>query len=170
MPKATQFSQDPSLLVDELPLLAKGNGRIRPRARLLRTIGTELISSETVAIIELVRNSYDADATRLDLIFARPESPEDTTLEIRDNGHGMSRAILLGPWLEPAPITRARAPTATRQVNDPREDEGGSARRASAVSPSSGLETGWSSAPRLRRAIQSSERRLTGDASRRAST
>jgi hypothetical protein len=36
---------------------------LRPRARLLRTIGDELISSEMVAVIELVKNAYDAEAT-----------------------------------------------------------------------------------------------------------
>lgn len=90
-------------LFPDLPVpLAEGRGRIRPRARLLRTIGAELISSEVVAVIELVRNSYDADATSVDLAFTNPEDPDRATLEIRDNGHGMSREILLGPWLEPA--------------------------------------------------------------------
>lgn len=37
---------------------------LRPRARILRTLGEELISNETVAVIELVKNAYDADATR----------------------------------------------------------------------------------------------------------
>jgi signal transduction histidine kinase len=80
----------------------EGEGRIRPRARLLRTIGAELISSEIVAVIELVRNCYDADATEVQLVFERPESAAEGSLEIRDNGHGMTREILLGPWLEPA--------------------------------------------------------------------
>jgi hypothetical protein len=35
---------------------------MRPRARLVLTIGRDLISSETVALTELVKNSFDADA------------------------------------------------------------------------------------------------------------
>jgi signal transduction histidine kinase len=35
---------------------------MRPRARLMLTIGLELISSEIVAVTELVKNSFDADA------------------------------------------------------------------------------------------------------------
>jgi hypothetical protein len=80
---------------------ASGKGRLRPRARLIRTIGAELISSEVVAILELVRNSYDADATLVQLVFRNPYTDE-AELEIIDDGHGMSRDILLGPWLEPA--------------------------------------------------------------------
>ena len=34
----------------------------RPKARIMKTLGEELISSDSVAIIELVKNSYDADA------------------------------------------------------------------------------------------------------------
>ena len=82
--------------------LAEGLGRIRPRARLLRTIGADLISSEVVAVIELVRNCYDADAKRVDIVFDRPEDPEIGRIEIRDDGHGMTRDVMLGPWLEPA--------------------------------------------------------------------
>ncbi len=95
-------AQDPQLFPDLAPAVAQGRGRIRPRARLLRTIGAELISSEVVAVIELVRNSYDADATTVEIAFNAPEDPDRATLEIRDDGHGMSREVLLGPWLEPA--------------------------------------------------------------------
>lgn len=83
-------------------VIAEGHGRLRPRARLLRTIGAELISSEIVAVIELVRNCYDADASLVELIFEKPHLPDHARLTIRDNGHGMTREILLGPWLEPA--------------------------------------------------------------------
>lgn len=102
MSKDRGSPQDLSLVTSDGPSIAEGKGRIRPRARLLRTIGAELISSEVVAVMELVRNSYDADATRVDLVFNDPEDRDEATLQIHDNGHGMSREILLGPWLEPA--------------------------------------------------------------------
>ena len=47
----------------------KGTVKLRPRARLIRTIGEELISNDTVAILELVKNSYDADAHNVEIIF-----------------------------------------------------------------------------------------------------
>ena len=45
---------------------------LRPRARILCTFGDELSSSETVAVIELVKNAYDADATRVLVRFQGP--------------------------------------------------------------------------------------------------
>lgn len=83
-------------------IISFGRGRFRPRARLIRTIGAELISSEIVAVLELVRNSYDADARRVQIRFVCPHLPEEACLEILDDGHGMSQDMLLGPWLEPA--------------------------------------------------------------------
>src|SRR5438093_2730357 len=83
-------------------IISFGRGRFRPRARLIRTIGAELISSEIVAVLELVRNSYDADARLVQIRFNAPHLPEQASLQILDDGHGMSREVLLGPWLEPA--------------------------------------------------------------------
>lgn len=97
---STQIDQEDANTTQDV--IDSGEGRIRPRARLIRTIGAELISSETVAVVELVRNSYDADATRVEIRFSDPHLPGQATLEIADNGHGMTREILLGPWMEPA--------------------------------------------------------------------
>lgn len=94
--------------------LAAGTGRLRPRARLLRTIGAELISSEIVAVIELVRNCYDADATRVEVRFENAHDRDMTTLQIWDDGHGMTRDIVLGPWLEPATDFKAAGTRGTR--------------------------------------------------------
>lgn len=86
----------------DLTTPSSGIGRFRPRARLLRSLGEELISSETVAVLELVRNCYDADATRVELRFEYSGDASKARLELWDNGHGMTEQILLGPWLEPA--------------------------------------------------------------------
>ena len=43
---------------------------LKPKARLLKTLGEELISSETVALIELVKNAYDADAKNVLIKFS----------------------------------------------------------------------------------------------------
>lgn len=77
-----------------------GQRSLRPRARLLRTLGTDLISSEKVALIELVKNSFDADATAVIVRFRGPLTPGEGSVEIWDDGHGMDVATLQTSWLD----------------------------------------------------------------------
>src|SRR4051794_32664938 len=96
-----------------------GSLALRPRARLLRTFGEELISSEIVALIELVKNSYDADATRVVIRFLGPVEKGSGTIEVIDNGHGMSLETILGAWWEPATLFKkydTRSPRFRRRV------------------------------------------------------
>jgi len=87
---------------------SSGLGVLRPRARLLRTFGDELISSETVAVIELVKNSYDADATEVWVRFHEPLTIGKGMIEVIDNGHGMSLETIQSAWMEPATLLRKR--------------------------------------------------------------
>jgi signal transduction histidine kinase len=73
----------------------------RPRARLLRLIGAELISDDIVAVTELVKNAHDADASTVLIEFRGVTSPEGT-ITIRDDGRGMDLEVLLRNWMEPA--------------------------------------------------------------------
>ena len=76
----------------KLPRLA-----FRMHPRVLSTLGKDLVTNDIVAVIELVKNSYDALATRVDVGFGVDEKL-GTYLEILDNGHGMSREILENVW------------------------------------------------------------------------
>lgn len=77
----------------------------RPRARLLKLIGEELISDEVVAVTELVKNSHDADASSVRIVFRNVTQP-DGVIEIIDDGCGMDRDTFLGGWMEPAGSTK----------------------------------------------------------------
>ncbi|MCG2777247.1 MAG: ATP-binding protein, partial [Desulfobacterales bacterium] len=83
-----------------------GTQVLRPRARILRTLGDELISSELVAIIELVKNAYDADATGVLIRFEGPLEKGRGRVDILDNGHGMSLETIRETWMEPATLYR----------------------------------------------------------------
>jgi len=82
--------------------------RLRPKARILRIIGDELISSERVAVTELVKNAYDADATRVLVRLVPPLEIGKGRIEIIDGGHGMSRETLETAWMEPATLIKKR--------------------------------------------------------------
>jgi signal transduction histidine kinase len=79
-----------------------GSAKLRPRARIMRTLGDELISSEMVAVIELVKNAYDADATRVLVRLHAPLEEGEGGIDVIDDGHGMTLETVLGAYLEPA--------------------------------------------------------------------
>ena len=83
-----------------------GTKALRPRARILRTLGDELISSEVVALIELVKNAYDADARRVLVKFEGELGIGQGKIEVLDNGHGMSLDTILNHWFEPATMVK----------------------------------------------------------------
>lgn len=61
-------------------------------------IGRDLITDDFIAVFELVKNSYDAHATRVDVIFDNIYS-DNGKIIIKDNGKGMSYQDLLDKWL-----------------------------------------------------------------------
>ncbi len=68
-------------------------------ARVTLQLGRESISSSTVAISELIKNSYDADAEKITLDFNVREF-SSSTLVIEDNGNGMNEETLIDHWLK----------------------------------------------------------------------
>ncbi|MCP4263584.1 MAG: ATP-binding protein, partial [Planctomycetes bacterium] len=82
-----------------------GSAIMRPRARIISLIGDELISDESVAVVELVRNAYDADATNVSVIF---EGKDLSTLTISDNGVGMTLETVKTGWFEPGTVLKKR--------------------------------------------------------------
>ena len=82
--------------------LSQNSYAFRPRAKIMSALGEELISSETVAILELVKNSYDADATKVKVSFSGNLKKGEGKIEIIDNGHGMDLGVVRGVWMEPA--------------------------------------------------------------------
>jgi signal transduction histidine kinase len=73
--------------------------RFRPSARLQRFLGRELIADPNVAIIEFVKNSYDAGAAHVLIEFSLGRTP--TTLTIADDGVGMSTKQFAENWMRP---------------------------------------------------------------------
>jgi signal transduction histidine kinase len=79
---------------------------IRPYARLLTMLGEQLIKNERIALAELAKNSYDADAAWVKISFlnfgANFEVLKDSSIVIEDDGCGMSLAVIRNHWLRPA--------------------------------------------------------------------
>lgn len=61
-------------------------------------IGRDLIKDDFIAIFELVKNSYDAHASQVDIYFENIYS-DNAKIIISDNGKGMSYDDLINKWL-----------------------------------------------------------------------
>lgn len=85
--------------VDEMQ---RGSISFRPHARLIRLLGDELISDEIMALVELVKNGYDADASHMQISLHGITDPLTGYISIRDDGEGMDLFTLLHIWMEPA--------------------------------------------------------------------
>lgn len=99
--------------------IQKDSSILRPRARIIKTIGEELISNDIVAIIELVKNSYDANASVIEINFqGRVDElkegkkikkvliKKESSITISDDGLGMNLETVKSAWMEPATINK----------------------------------------------------------------
>lgn len=68
-------------------------------ARTAKLIGLENFANAEGAIVELVKNAYDADADVCVVVADIHESREDSKLYIIDNGSGMTEDIILRHWM-----------------------------------------------------------------------
>ncbi len=76
-------------------------------ASVVRQLGDELVSDEVTAIVELVKNAYDADADYAHVVVDTNDSPGDGSkfpeaagyITIEDDGMGMDRADIDRGWL-----------------------------------------------------------------------
>ena len=73
----------------------------KPRARLILQLGDQLIKNESIAFLELVKNAYDADATRVSIVMEKVDDPENGKIIIEDDGCGMTPEIITNVWMEP---------------------------------------------------------------------
>lgn len=79
-----------------------GTFKIRPAARHLVTIGEELIQDQYAAILELVKNGYDADSPDVIISFRSNDQKDFIEICIEDHGHGMSSDDVINKWLVPS--------------------------------------------------------------------
>lgn len=86
---------------------------IRPYARLITMLGDQLITDEAVAITEIIKNSYDADASWVKVTFHGFDEKyhaisTDPSITIEDDGLGMTDDVLRNHWLNPATPEKLR--------------------------------------------------------------
>ncbi len=97
------MNQEPKA-VSETP--NEGQVQFRPRARIIQTLGRDLISNHVIAIQELIKNAYDADANEVHITFEPPLEIGEGSVIITDNGDGMTFEDIQRGWMEPATVSK----------------------------------------------------------------
>ena len=67
--------------------------KFRADSALLREVGERLVGQPHIALAELIKNAYDADATLCTVSIAKNE------ITVADNGHGMTETEFLKYWM-----------------------------------------------------------------------
>ncbi|EAI1289833.1 histidine kinase, partial [Campylobacter jejuni] len=82
--------------------------KIRPEARLIKTIGEDLIKNPYAAVVELIKNSYDADSEKVTISieltneYVYDKKQKFLKFTIEDDGEGMSLETIKNTWMVPA--------------------------------------------------------------------
>jgi nitrogen-specific signal transduction histidine kinase len=93
-----------------MAVIKKDSQPFEPYARLMNIIGDQLITDKKVAVMEIIKNSYDADAENVEVRFYNLENygknylteKEQPYIEIKDDGEGMTLDTIRDVWLKPA--------------------------------------------------------------------
>ena len=95
-------------------LLKNSNGNkeisvpFKPRARLIPELGEQLIKNESIAFLELVKNSYDACSKKCDIYVSNIDNNANSCITIEDDGFGMDYDIIKNVWMEPGTANKTR--------------------------------------------------------------
>ncbi|MCY3661612.1 MAG: ATP-binding protein [bacterium] len=82
-------------------------------SELLRELGERLVGRQYIALAELVKNSFDADATKVEIRLS------DDSIEVSDNGHGMTEHDFTSRWMRVGSTHKVReqtSPTLKRRL------------------------------------------------------
>lgn len=89
--------------------LDKGTVSFQAEGRLLQELGLRLVAKPEVALVELIKNAYDADSpscvVRLD---------DDHTLVVADEGHGMTITDFKNKWMRVATTSKLKSETSPK--------------------------------------------------------
>ncbi len=76
---------------------------------IIEELGERLMAKPSIALAELVKNSYDADATEVKVTFYKV-STKGGQISIEDNGEGMDEETLVNSWMRIGTTIKKRKP------------------------------------------------------------
>ncbi len=79
----------------------------------IQRLGEELVARQETALSELIKNAFDADASKVTLTF-EGRSQTGGTLTIEDDGSGMAENVIRDAWMRISTASKADEPTSPR--------------------------------------------------------
>ncbi len=90
--------------------LDTGSVAFEAEGRLLQELGERLVANPDIALVELLKNAYDADSTSC-IVHIDPSGP---ALVATDDGSGMTKDQFLGRWMKIATAHKVEEPVSPR--------------------------------------------------------
>jgi hypothetical protein len=106
-------SESESLGVTPRARLVEGELHFSVDARLLFELGEQLVARKSVALAELVKNAYDADATRV-VVRLDQVTHRGGSIVVEDNGVGMTFDVIQASWMRIATGEKIRSEMSER--------------------------------------------------------
>lgn len=91
-------------------LVEEGTATFSSDSKLLSEIGERLIATPDIALAELIKNAYDADATKCNIWLEE----DGDILIVKDDGHGMTKGEFLDYWMTVATTSRLEQETSKK--------------------------------------------------------
>jgi signal transduction histidine kinase len=79
--------------------MSRVEAEVQVDAHVIRQLGDQLITDAEQALLELIKNSYDADATWVHVTVSTGDDDSEGVITVEDNGSGMDLALLQTGWL-----------------------------------------------------------------------
>jgi signal transduction histidine kinase len=84
----------------------EGMSKFSVDTHLFRELGRLLVGRDSTALVELIKNSYDADATEVTVHGENFDNPKQATIIVSDNGNGMTVSLFEEGFLKIASRTK----------------------------------------------------------------
>jgi len=79
----------------------------------IQRLGEELVAKQETALSELIKNAFDADASKVTLTFEK-RAGLGGALTIEDDGSGMTEDVIRDAWMRISTAAKANEPTSPR--------------------------------------------------------
>jgi signal transduction histidine kinase len=83
-------------------VVLQGTVAFQTEGRLLQELGERLVANREVAVVELIKNAFDADSPICEVCLG----DDGQTLSIIDQGHGMTKDEFVGKWMNIATASK----------------------------------------------------------------